>query len=568
MEFDSVHERLFLSDDTNSNYSIFTLNLQGNQELTPFIKRADNHKVRDIAYDFVSDALYWTGETAVYWYTNKMKTKEGQILHKLGNDDVPHGITVDSCRRYVYWTNSFHLFPTIERSLLDGSQREIIINKGLFQPMGIAVDTVGAKLYWSDDQAGIYYNIKRANLDGSNPETIKHGTHHEPFYLAINGHDIFWSDLVSMAVWKMPKEASKGEQPTKFYQYVENRTPQGIVAWSNGKPECPIEKTVTGIFPKIPNSEENYMSDGPGVTAETEQLKETPGSAGYCLNAGVLLANKKNSLNCHCPQGYAGERCEVSLCHNYCLNGGKCEMDANDAPVCVCLHGTKGPRCEQKVCNDDFCLNGAKCVVNDSGQPTCKCNGPFSGVRCEILVSEHNCYSYCQQFRQLYVPVDGEATRMCICPSTVSTNEYELVPLENSSSLGNPLVANAELNQSCLHDKLISDWVSVALGSLCFILVIAVFLLLKKVFVLRKRPRIKKRIIVNKNVTPLTSRPSLPPEQCEITIENCCNMNICETPCFEPQLRTPKSSRIEEKKTLLGSMEEAPTSSPCQEDLY
>lgn len=37
--------------------------------------------------------------------------------------------------------------------------------------------------------------------------------------------------------------------------------------------------------------------------------------------------------------------------------------------------------------------------------------------------------------------------------------------------------------------------------------------------------RIKKRIIVNKNVTPLTARP----DQCEITIENCCNMNICET---------------------------------------
>lgn len=44
----------------------------------------------------------------------------------------------------------------------------------------------------------------------------------------------------------------------------------------------------------------------------------------------------------------------------------------------------------------------------------------------------------------------------------------------------------------------------------------------------KKRPRIKKRIIVNPNVRPLTYRPQ-PPEQCEITIENCCNMNVCET---------------------------------------
>lgn len=43
----------------------------------------------------------------------------------------------------------------------------------------------------------------------------------------------------------------------------------------------------------------------------------------------------------------------------------------------------------------------------------------------------------------------------------------------------------------------------------------------------RLRPRIKKRVVVNKNVTPLTYRPQV--AQCEITIEDCCNMNICET---------------------------------------
>lgn len=47
------------------------------------------------------------------------------------------------------------------------------------------------------------------------------------------------------------------------------------------------------------------------------------------------------------------------------------------------------------------------------------------------------------------------------------------------------------------------------------------------------RPKIKKTFVVrNKmdrnNRTPLTCRPAAP-EQCEITIENCCNMNICDT---------------------------------------
>lgn len=58
-----------------------------------------------------------------------------------------------------------------------------------------------------------------------------------------------------------------------------------------------------------------------------------------------------------------------------------------------------------------------------------------------------------------------------------------------------------------------------------------VFLIVKTVRHVYKplRPRIKKTFVVHKNVvpTPLTCRPTT--EQCEITIENCCNMNICDT---------------------------------------
>lgn len=55
--------------------------------------------------------------------------------------------------------------------------------------------------------------------------------------------------------------------------------------------------------------------------------------------------------------------------------------------------------------------------------------------------------------------------------------------------------------------------------------------LAKRVRFLGRRPRIKKRIVVNKSITPLQScrPPQQQNQQCEITIENCCNMNICET---------------------------------------
>lgn len=70
-----------------------------------------------------------------------------------------------------------------------------------------------------------------------------------------------------------------------------------------------------------------------------------------------------------------------------------------------------------------------------------------------------------------------------------------------------------------------------------FLLVIAACLgtttlvLARRVRFLGRRPRIKKRIVVNKSITPLQScrPPQQQNQQCEITIENCCNMNICET---------------------------------------
>lgn len=141
-------------------------------------------------------------------------------------------------------------------------------------------------------------------------------------------------------------------------------------------------------------------------------VTETSMSLDYCLHFGVLYTEKGSSRKCQCPQGYGGDRCEVSACQNYCLNDGKCKINYSGLPVCICVHGTNGSRCEQRVC-DGFCLNGAACEVNSVGQPTCKCRD-FSGNRCEIPNSEHSCQLYCQQFGQLYVPIDGQDTPMCM----------------------------------------------------------------------------------------------------------------------------------------------------------
>lgn len=111
----------------------------------------------------------------------------------------------------------------------------------------------------------------------------------------------------------------------------------------------------------------------------------------------------------------------------------------------------------------------------------------------------------------------------------MGTGQSDLLQLDNSSSQSIDTISSASLSQSCKHRETVSYSLLAVLGVACAVLLVATVVSLRRVRLLSKRPRIKKRIIVNKNVTPLTACSPLPQDQCEITIENCCNMNICET---------------------------------------
>lgn len=97
--------------------------------------------------------------------------------------------------------------------------------------------------------------------------------------------------------------------------------------------------------------------------------------------------------------------------------------------------------------------------------------------------------------------------------------------MSNSGSAFNNLIGGGSCGESSINKTaaVVSVGVVIALA-LVFIIVKSIRRVYKPL-----RPRIKKTYVVHKNVTPtpLTCRPTT--EQCEITIENCCNMNICDT---------------------------------------
>src|SRR6202047_3457614 len=94
---------------------------------------------------------------------------------------IPDGIAVDVEAGHIYWTNMGvpnRNDGSIERADLDGRNRKTIIPQGgTFTPKQLQLDKENGKLYWCDREG---MRVMRANLDGSNIQTLVDTSHGDP----------------------------------------------------------------------------------------------------------------------------------------------------------------------------------------------------------------------------------------------------------------------------------------------------------------------------------------------------------------------------------------------------
>jgi DNA-binding beta-propeller fold protein YncE len=91
---------------------------------------------------------------------------------------LPDGIVVDVAAGHIYWTNMRNPSAndgTIDRADLDGGNVTNIVPPGVtWTPKQLQLDAKSRKLYWSDREG---MRVMRANLDGSNIETLVESGH-------------------------------------------------------------------------------------------------------------------------------------------------------------------------------------------------------------------------------------------------------------------------------------------------------------------------------------------------------------------------------------------------------
>ncbi|XP_058801660.1 protein cueball isoform X2 [Phymastichus coffea] len=528
MAYDDYTHTMFLSDMNNREYAIFSVDLRlKNVTVKPILKRDKDSPIVSMAFDTPSRTLFWTTK----WSLMKMKMPRDRspnkpsLVHKFDVESA-RDIALDSCNKRIYWTTSNRSSPSIMRANLDGSDMKTLITENLYEPTSIAVDHTNSRLYWIDDEEGIHYKLETSNSDGSSRTVLVHGTHQTPLHLALDKQNLYWTEMVHNAIWRIDKEPlAEVDLPKKLISYYEKgqSEPTSILAMDNlgSEIDCKSMKIEEIKREKILAS---TLKSANNLTSDDEDVSD---DKGICANGGTI-----NGTDCKCKPGYSGSRCEISVCHNYCLQG-ECFVNDKGLPVCKCSASHNGLRCEHDIC-DGYCLNAGRCSVYN-GKPICDCKYS-SGVRCEVTFNMAEiCALFCVN-KQLQI--NSVDTSSCRCTELNQTIEEVLN-----------------------YDNFNCTFLMPLLAVIVVMMTIVVIILSVYVNRLRRRPRVKKRFVVNKGggITPLTSRPSqLTTDQCEITIENCCNMNICETPCFEPKLRTSitRSNVIkEEKSNLLDNME-------------
>lgn len=141
-----------------------------------------------IALDVDESKMYWISRSPCCTRQGRIQRAnlDGSYVEELIGYGNGSGITLDLVHHKMYWTDSSTTIGDIMRSNLDGSGIERIA-RNQFHGMNMAVDALGAKVYWVVTAPVVYPSsgIRRANLDGSGIETVV-GSLNRPFGIALD----------------------------------------------------------------------------------------------------------------------------------------------------------------------------------------------------------------------------------------------------------------------------------------------------------------------------------------------------------------------------------------------
>lgn len=522
--YDPVNDVFYFTDRQHPQTSIFSLKVNDDTTFltTPLVPRSPNEVIEDLVYDVHGGALYWSDSgnkkimKLIFDRSKNLKWRNETFLNVSG--DVS-GLELDSCQRNLYYTIVTEANPSINFVSIDkkGEKPVSFGNENHYKPIAIAMDHQERRLYVADVRKYNSYSIDSISADGTDFRTEIDKAYKTPRSVAVDSDNVYYVEGNGHELRKFKKGSDKKDSE-RFIELPFD--PSDIIVRSNFLIDLDPENC------KLPKHKIEQVKR---EMEDKAQKKETPYK--ICLHGGSL---DKTTSSCMCKENYDGDFCEINLCYNFCLNGGDCSMNRNEKsqalePKCSCKRGFIGEHCEIDVCSN-YCLNDGKCSVGNNKQPKCGCSEKFIGARCENLKGETSPVPIVLNDgkKQVELTASSETPKM---PDSSEQHDAE-VHQEMSESHTKKLEDDSRQEmQQCSQNAVNLSYVILAVCiTISLLLFLAILVVIKKIN-RPLRPKIRKKYVVHKNVEPLTYRPTT--EQCEVIIEDCCNMNICETVSFK-----------------------------------
>lgn len=524
--YDPVDDVFYFTDREHPQTSIFKLKVRDDTTFLamPFVSREGNEVIEDLVYDFHEKALYWSDSGNNKIVKLQIDSSKGNLkLQKetfLNVTEGLSGLEIDSCQRNLYFTTVTGGNPSVNVVSLDkkGAKPVSFGSENHYQPVAIAMDHQKRRLYVADVRNYNSYSIDSLNANGTDFRTEIEKTYKTPRSIAVDRDFVYYVEGNDHEIRKFVKSDNK--KTSQVFKTM-SLDPTDIIVRSN---------FIVDLDPancKLPASSIKKVQKE--IEQKAQKKEET---SKMCLHGGSL---DKTTSSCMCLENFDGDFCEINLCYNFCLNGGECSMNRNEIsqklePTCSCKRGFSGDHCEADVCTN-YCLNDGKCSLGANKKPRCGCSGIFSGIRCEIsktvtlpMLIEAN--------KKFEGNEEATTTRIEEAPTTKVPESTKRRDINVQNVTPDSFVQNSvdDVHKEvfeCPRDSLNLTYIIVAA---CITVSLLTFLAI--LFVIKKinrplRPKIRKKYVVHKNLEPLTYRPTT--EQCEVIIEDCCNMNICET---------------------------------------
>jgi low-density lipoprotein receptor-related protein 1 (alpha-2-macroglobulin receptor) len=112
--------------------------------------------------------------------------------------EKPRAMALDPTKGFMFFTKWGISPPTVDRALLDGTNRTPIVSAKIVYPQGVAIDLALQQVYWVDKYMD---NIDRVDYYGNNRWTVKKSS---PFMISMKSlHSInIFENLIYFSSWR------------------------------------------------------------------------------------------------------------------------------------------------------------------------------------------------------------------------------------------------------------------------------------------------------------------------------------------------------------------------------